>query len=112
MNLIARIEQDGPKKFLAIDGGGIRGVLALEILQKIEDLLKSKSGRADFRLADYFDYIAGTSTGGIIARGSRSVCRSVKSSPFIRMPARKCSSRRTCCVASATNSRTSRLQRS
>ena len=69
MNLIARIEQDGPKKFLAIDGGGIRGVLALEILQKIEDLLKSKSGRADFRLADYFDYIAGTSTGGIIAAG-------------------------------------------
>ena len=69
MNLTARIDQDGPKMLLAIDGGGIRGVLALEILQKIEDLLKSKSGRADFRLADYFDYIAGTSTGGIIAAG-------------------------------------------
>ena len=69
MNLTARIEQDGPRKLLAIDGGGIRGVLSLEILQKIEDLLKSKSGRADFRLADYFDYIAGTSTGGIIAAG-------------------------------------------
>jgi len=69
MNLIARIGQEGPKKLLAIDGGGIRGVLALEILQKIEDMLKSKSGRADFRLADYFDYIAGTSTGGIIAAG-------------------------------------------
>ena len=69
MNLIARIEQQGPKKLLAIDGGGIRGVLALEVLQRIEDLLKAKSGRADFRLADYFDYIAGTSTGGIIAAG-------------------------------------------
>jgi uncharacterized protein len=69
MNLIARIEQEGPKKLLAIDGGGIRGVLALEVLQKIEDLLKAKSGKADFRLADYFDYIAGTSTGGIIAAG-------------------------------------------
>ena len=69
MNLIARIEQEGPKKLLAIDGGGIRGVLALEVLQRIEDLLKSKSGRADFVLADYFDYIAGTSTGGIIAAG-------------------------------------------
>jgi len=69
MNLIARIGQEGPKKLLAIDGGGIRGVFALEILQKIEDMLKSKSGRADFRLADYFDYIAGTSTGGIIAAG-------------------------------------------
>ena len=69
MNLTARIEHEGPKKLLAIDGGGIRGVLALEVLQRIEDLLKSKSGRADFVLADYFDYIAGTSTGGIIAAG-------------------------------------------
>jgi len=69
MNLVARIEREGPKKLLAIDGGGIRGVLALEVLQRIEDLLKAKSGRADFRLADYFDYIAGTSTGGIIAAG-------------------------------------------
>ena len=69
MNLIARIEQEGPKKLLAIDGGGIRGVLALEVLQRIEDLLKAKSGRADFTLADYFDYTAGTSTGGIIAAG-------------------------------------------
>jgi patatin-like phospholipase len=69
MNLIERIEREGPKKLLAIDGGGIRGVLALEVLQKIEDLLKAKSGRPDFRLADYFDYIAGTSTGGIIAAG-------------------------------------------
>ena len=69
MSLIERIERDGPKKLLAIDGGGIRGVLALGVLQGIEDLLKAKSGRADFRLADYFDYIAGTSTGGIIAAG-------------------------------------------
>jgi len=69
MSLVERIEREGPKKLLAIDGGGIRGVLALEVLQKIEDLLKTKSGRSDFRLADYFDYIAGTSTGGIIAAG-------------------------------------------
>jgi hypothetical protein len=64
-----RIEREGPKKLLAVDGGGIRGVLALEVLQGIEDLLRAKSGRPDFRLADYFDYIAGTSTGGIIAAG-------------------------------------------
>lgn len=69
MNLIDRIDAPGPKKLLAIDGGGIRGVLALEILRKIETLLARKSGRKDFRLADYFDYIAGTSTGGIIAAG-------------------------------------------
>jgi patatin-like phospholipase/acyl hydrolase len=69
MTLINRIERGGQKKLLAIDGGGIRGVLALEVLQRIEDHLKAKSGRADFRLADYFDYIAGTSTGGIVAAG-------------------------------------------
>lgn len=69
MTLLERIDREGAKKLLAIDGGGIRGVLALEVLQKIEDLLKARSGRADFRLADYFDYIAGTSTGGIVAAG-------------------------------------------
>ena len=69
MTLTARIERDGPKRLLAVDGGGIRGVLALEVLQRIEDLLKANSGNPDFRLADYFDYIAGTSTGGIIAAG-------------------------------------------
>ena len=67
MNLNTRIEQPGQKRLLAIDGGGIRGVLALEVLQRIEDLLKAQSGHADFRLTHYFDYIAGTSTGGIIA---------------------------------------------
>lgn len=69
MSLKERIEAPGQKKMLSIDGGGIRGVLALGILQKIEDILRAKSGRDDFRLADYFDYIAGTSTGGIIAAG-------------------------------------------
>src|SRR4051812_7850164 len=64
-----RIQRESPKKLLAIDGGGIRGVLSLEVLKKIEDLLQAQSGRSDFRLCDYFDYIAGTSTGGIIAAG-------------------------------------------
>jgi hypothetical protein len=69
MSLKQRIEAPGQKKMLSIDGGGIRGVLSLSVLQKIEDILKAKSGRKDFVLADYFDYIAGTSTGGIIAAG-------------------------------------------
>ena len=69
MTLTERIAQPGAKKLLAIDGGGIRGVLALQILQKIEDLLKAQAKRDTFRLAEYFDYIAGTSTGAIIATG-------------------------------------------
>jgi hypothetical protein len=68
--LSERICKTGPKKLLAIDGGGIRGVLSLEVLKRIEELFRASSGRGEaFRLADYFDYISGTSTGGIIAAG-------------------------------------------
>jgi hypothetical protein len=52
---------------LALDGGGIRGVLSLEILAEIERKLAVKTGLT--RLGDYFDYIGGTSTGAIIAAG-------------------------------------------
>jgi hypothetical protein len=51
---------------LALDGGGIRGLLTLGILEKIEALVAGETGR---KLGDYFDYIAGTSTGAIIAAG-------------------------------------------
>jgi patatin-like phospholipase/acyl hydrolase len=64
VNLTRRLEQKAPRKLLALDGGGIRGVLSLQILARIEELLIRESGRSDYRLADYFDYVAGTSTGG------------------------------------------------
>jgi hypothetical protein len=65
-----RVTAPGPKKLLALDGGGIRGVLSLEILAAIEDLLREETGSGDdFVLADWFDYVAGTSTGAIIAAG-------------------------------------------
>ena len=57
-----------PKRILALDGGGLRGILTLGILQRIEDVLRERHGAGDgFRLAHYFDLIAGTSTGAIIA---------------------------------------------
>ena len=67
--LMQRLARPGPRKLLALDGGGIRGVLSLEILAEMERLLIKESGRPDYRLADYFDYVSGTSTGGIIAAG-------------------------------------------
>jgi patatin-like phospholipase/acyl hydrolase len=68
MSLADKINNHGHKKILALDGGGIRGVLSVEILAKIEDLLRAKSGGGkDFVLADFFDFFAGTSTGAIIA---------------------------------------------
>jgi uncharacterized protein len=63
-----KLQPSRQKKLLALDGGGIRGVLTLEVLAKIETMLAEKLGRGgDFVLADYFDYVAGTSTGAIIA---------------------------------------------
>lgn len=59
-----------PRKLLALDGGGIRGVLTLQVLIRMEDLLREQSGQGeDFRLCNFFDYIGGTSTGAIIAAG-------------------------------------------
>jgi uncharacterized protein len=57
-----------PKRILALDGGGLRGILTLGILQRVEDILRQRHGGSpDFRLSHYFDLIAGTSTGAIIA---------------------------------------------
>jgi len=50
------------KKVLSIDGGGIRGIIPAIILSEIEK-------RTETRIADLFDLIAGTSTGGILALG-------------------------------------------
>ena len=55
---------------LALDGGGIRGLISLGILSHLEESLAAISSRGNaFRLCDFFDYIAGTSTGAIIAAG-------------------------------------------
>jgi len=59
-----------PRRLLALDGGGIRGVMSLEILRKIERALATATGKGNlFRLGEFFDYIGGTSTGAIIAAG-------------------------------------------
>lgn len=66
--LTARMQTPGPKKILALDGGGIHGMMTVEVLAEIESLLRQKLGRSeDFVLANYFDFVAGTSTGAIIA---------------------------------------------
>ncbi|WP_353931396.1 patatin-like phospholipase family protein [Okeanomitos corallinicola TIOX110] len=61
-------KKTGPYKLLALDGGGIRGMMTLEVLAEIEATLRNSLGADEnFVLADYFDYVAGTSTGAIIA---------------------------------------------
>jgi len=69
-HLEKRYDSQQPRKLLALDGGGIRGVLTLQVLMKMEELLAEKSGQGEnFRLCNFFDYIGGTSTGAIIAAG-------------------------------------------
>jgi uncharacterized protein len=61
-------EASGPKRILTLDGGGLRGILTLGILRHVERVLRDRHGDdASFRLCHYFDLIAGTSTGAIIA---------------------------------------------
>jgi len=53
-------------RVLAIDGGGIRGVIPARILVRVEEILKEISRNENAKISDYFDLIAGTSTGGIL----------------------------------------------
>ena len=52
---------------LAIDGGGIRGLIPLRILETLEARLRTHGKTAP--LNRYFDLVAGVSTGGLIAAG-------------------------------------------
>jgi patatin-like phospholipase/acyl hydrolase len=47
-------------RVLSIDGGGIRGLIPALVLAEIED----RTGRP---VAELFDFVAGTSTGGLLA---------------------------------------------
>ena len=56
--------EDRPFRILSIDGGGICGILPASVLAELER--RYLDGRS---VAGYFDMVAGTSTGGIIALG-------------------------------------------
>ena len=68
--LAERYREPRPRKILALDGGGIRGVITLGVLKRLEDELREARGADErFRLCDFFDLVGGTSTGAIIAAG-------------------------------------------
>ncbi len=53
-------------RILSIDGGGIRGIIPAAVVVYIENRIQRITKNPDARVADYFDFIAGTSTGGIL----------------------------------------------
>lgn len=63
-------QKSGAKRILTLDGGGLRGIVTLGYLKRVEEILRARVENTEkFRLAHYFDLIAGTSTGAIIAAG-------------------------------------------
>jgi hypothetical protein len=63
----AKLSSAGQKKLLALDGGGVRVFITVEVLAELEMLLQREAGDANLVLADYFDYIAGAGTGAMVA---------------------------------------------
>lgn len=60
----------GPKNILCLDGGGIRGIVTVGMLETVENHLRARQPadkQASFRLSDHYNLIVGTSTGSIIA---------------------------------------------
>jgi hypothetical protein len=69
-----RYDKAKPRRLLALDGGGIRGLITLGILKRIEANLRDRIGKKELVLGEWFDYVAGTSTGAIIASGLARGC--------------------------------------
>ncbi|MBC7450647.1 MAG: patatin-like phospholipase family protein [Cytophagales bacterium] len=58
---------DRKYRILSIDGGGVRGIIPATIIVYIENRLQRITKNPDVRISHYVDFIAGTSTGGILA---------------------------------------------
>lgn len=73
-------------RILSIDGGGIRGIIPGQILVVLEEKLKRRTNNPNAKIGDFFDLIAGTSTGGILTCAY--VCPESKGSTIPRFSAK------------------------
>ena len=54
-------------RILSVDGGGIRGIIPATVLMQLEKIIRKLDNNNALNLGDYFDMVAGTSTGGILS---------------------------------------------
>ncbi|PWL32786.1 MAG: hypothetical protein DCO96_00105 [Fluviicola sp. XM-24bin1] len=62
---IVAMAEEKKVRILSLDGGGIRGVIPATVVAYIESEIQKVKGE-NARIADYFDMIVGTSTGGLL----------------------------------------------
>jgi len=55
------------KRILAVDGGGLRAVLTVQMLKKIEQIIRDRTKNPKAVLRDYFHLVGGTSTGSMVS---------------------------------------------
>jgi uncharacterized protein len=67
MSFASKLLPKPSHRLLACDGGGMRGLISIEVLARVEKELRDLTGRPSLVLADFFDYVGGTSCGAIIA---------------------------------------------
>jgi len=68
------LERERKRTILALDGGGVRGIVAACVLGVLEDELRRQSNITDLTIGECFDVIAGTSTGAILATYLSAYC--------------------------------------
>ncbi|MCI4665322.1 MAG: patatin-like phospholipase family protein [Neomegalonema sp.] len=61
-----RLFASGKKRILALDGGGLRGMISIAFLERMEQVLREETGKPDYVLSDFFDLIGGTSVGSLL----------------------------------------------
>jgi len=64
MSYNEKLYKPGPRKLLACDGGGIRGIISIA---KIDSDLRASNECPNLVLSEYFDYVADPGIGAIIA---------------------------------------------
>ncbi|KAG4188757.1 hypothetical protein ERO13_A08G186000v2 [Gossypium hirsutum] len=65
---LSHCEKSGKKvRILSIDGGGTTGIVAGAALIHLEDQIRLKTSDAHAQIADFFDLIAGTGVGAVLA---------------------------------------------